>query len=966
MLPPFAGPVDLAPRIVDLDADKLAAWTRRPGTLAVDGDAAEAEVAKGLQLGVERFRAGLERSAHAEVLRRILDDGPGAVRDDDVDRAVLLAMAPGAATADLLVARFGLEAVVRTLAQGPLLHVERDLRTAWLVPGEDKLPKVRPAAARLRDLLRHADEGTWAACEAMASAALQRGGRFVLELVTMFPATAWVDGYLRLCGLSGPVVQVAGCAGVEAFCDLWQGRKPTLHNGLSKLLPQLEQVLLRHGAEAAPAVFLLAEGMGAEGMPLMARVRSADGVGRLLELLDDKVRGSSARAALVGMSDLTLATLAGMERPKKAWTELAEELARQPGLVPQLLPHLDTRRANRVRRWAGDQEQLELVDQVPAVLSTSSVPLEPWLRLPDLPPLRIPDGSKAYPASATAHLVGRLMEAVDEALVEQVLAACDPASVDEVVAGVWSAWSEGASEALYGTSPWRLVTEDHDDEWDDAPPRTRWVRDRNAPEEMEVPWVLHAVDAFGGDACSEALFRAIVAWGARGGRYPELLSQTIDSMCRLPGEGNLVRLGALARRVQKAKVRIEQHLARVARESGLSREHLDEMLLPTLGLDGSGRIELDYGSRAFMGTFDTALHAVLLDPDGKARSSLPKPTAKDDAARAKAAQASWKELKEQARTLRTTLLGRLELALRTQRSWDPDLFLRYLAVFLVLGAFALAACVGVAFDRDALFVLGFVALLELATVGTGLSSFRKVVLSDEELVYSGLLGSSRVRLDAIGTIEPGQALRIVAGPRTLVIRMGQRGVQGQLAQVLRQRLPGAFHRRDALPFTWRPRGQVVGVNLVFLLLAVGMAGLGGLGLLQGGWDLLHRQWADGLATLFAAGMMVLVGVGMTLLLLTTTLLRVDFTAERITARYPVRWKRFAASGLKTVLLASETRTYRGISRTAWFLDLGFDDQRTLRIEPTENGVPADFAPDSDRDELTVLRDDLRRLYGVDG
>jgi hypothetical protein len=240
------------------------------------------------------------------------------------------------------------------------------------------------------------------------------------------------------------------------------------------------------------------------------------------------------------------------------------------------------------------------------------------------------------------------------------------------------------------------------------------------------------------------------------------------------------------------------------------------------------------------------------------------------------------------------------------------------------------------------------------------------VLSDEELVYSGLLGSSRVRLDAIGTIEPGQALRIVAGPRTLVIRMGQRGVQGQLAQVLRQRLPGAFHRRDALPFTWRPRGQVVGVNLVFLLLAVGMAGLGGLGLLQGGWDLLHRQWADGLATLFAAGMMVLVGVGMTLLLLTTTLLRVDFTAERITARYPVRWKRFAASGLKTVLLASETRTYRGISRTAWFLDLGFDDQRTLRIEPTENGVPADFAPDSDRDELTVLRDDLRRLYGVDG
>jgi len=682
VLPPFEGEVDLEPRIAGIDPEKVAAWERRPGTLQVDGASAAAEVAKSLALGLDRYRAGLDQSVGAAVVSRILEEGPEAVGDNELERAVLMAMAPQAATADLLVARVGLVPVVETLAVGLRLRVDRDLRRAWLVAGESKVPKVRPLVIRLRDLLRCADASTHVACEALVAGAASDALAHQLELVSLFPGAPWVDDWLLRHSAQAPALQALGNASPDAFCDVARGLAGTVHNRPKRLLPQLEQLLVRHGPDAAKAVFLLADGMGVEGLPLMARVQTKEGVRRLLGLLDDKVKGSAARAALVSMSDRTLAVLASIAKHKKAELAFAEELARQPGLAAKLVPHLAPAAARRVQAWAGDVADLDVADDVPAVLSTSDTPLEPWLRLPDLPPLRTPDGERAYPASATAHFVSRLMdqlEGVDEAFAAAVRAACAPESLDGVVAGVLVAWKERAADDLYGTSPWTLVTEDRDEEHDDVPPRARWVRDRNAPEEMEVPWLLHAVDAFGGDTTSEALFRCILAWGSKGGRYGELLSQAVDAMCRLPGEGSLVRLGALARRVQKTRVRIEQHLAKVAREAGLSREGLDEMLLPTLGLDETGSIRLDYGTRTFTGTFDAGLNPVLRDADGSLRKSLPRANAKDDAAAAKRARATWKELRSQVRAMRTTLLGRLELGMRTQRTWRGDAFLRYLA-----------------------------------------------------------------------------------------------------------------------------------------------------------------------------------------------------------------------------------------------------------------------------------------------
>lgn len=686
VLPPFVGPVDLSPRIEGLDPVQVARRARAPGTGQVDGRAAAAAVTKRMRQSLERFVRGLvagpplpEPDAHHAVIR-ILERGPAWITGSLVQRSVLLAMAPDAETAELLVARFGIRAAVQAVAEGPRFRVVRDLRTAHLEPGEPSRASIRPAVARLRDLLQRSTDEEHAACEAMAMRALQHSEARDLELVSLFPAADWVDAYLLGKGLTADTLPVSSCAGPETFAELVRTRKRARSTSPDRLQAALEVVMQRHTDAAAPAVFALATALGASGVPLMARVRHPETVDRLVAMLDGEL-APAARSALVAMSDLTLATLAS--RPVKAKAaEIARELVQQPGLVSELLPHLDEAAAKRLRSWVGDHEERPVADEVPAVLLREGAsPLKPWIALPTMPRLRTPDGSHDYPPIALANALRQLSEHTapleDDApdvgaeVAQALLDVCDPASLDEVLAATLTAWSQHEADAIYGESPWKQIQPE------EGPPR--WVRKRNAPETLPLPWVLRAVQLLGASASSGALFRCILSWSRKSARYPELLSDAVDVMCGLPGDDTLVHLGSLARRVTKAKVRIEMHLKRVAKQRGLDVQMLDEVLLPTLGLDERGRVPLHFGPRTFSGGFDTSLEPVLLDPDGTPRKSLPKAAASDDKALAKAAHATWRDLKKQVRTLRTTMMGRLEGALRQQRRWKGEHFLRYLA-----------------------------------------------------------------------------------------------------------------------------------------------------------------------------------------------------------------------------------------------------------------------------------------------
>ncbi len=281
--------------------------------------------------------------------------------------------------------------------------------------------------------------------------------------MTLFPATPWGDAWLIARGVDADTLQVSSAASPAAFAQLVGLRSRTRQTSAERLLPFLEIVMQRHGVDAEPAVRALADAMGPEGVALIARVRTPETVRHLLDQLDGALAGP-ARAALIGMSDLTLATLARAGRLKKAAAELAEELVKPPGLVAALLPHLDPAAAKVVRRWAGEDEALPVTDDVPPALSAGTGrPLEPWIRLPSLPALRTPDGSHAYPPAACAHAIERMSddEAV-EAAADALLDVCDPASLDALLAELLLAWSDGPAHGIYGTSPWRLLREDYD------------------------------------------------------------------------------------------------------------------------------------------------------------------------------------------------------------------------------------------------------------------------------------------------------------------------------------------------------------------------------------------------------------------------------------------------------------------------------------------------------------------------
>ena len=114
--------------------------------------------------------------------------------------------------------------------------------------------------------------------------------------------------------------------------------------------------------------------------------------------------------------------------------------------------------------------------------------------------------------------------------------------------------------------------------------------------------------------------------------------------------------------------------AEVAHFSG----DLDEVLLPSLGLDARASRSLDYGSRTFTVGFDNALEPIVTDANQKRLKSLPRANKSDDKGKVKSARQEWTELKKQVRTLRTTLIARLVKALRTQRAIPSRHFERYL------------------------------------------------------------------------------------------------------------------------------------------------------------------------------------------------------------------------------------------------------------------------------------------------
>lgn len=160
----------------------------------------------------------------------------------------------------------------------------------------------------------------------------------------------------------------------------------------------------------------------------------------------------------------------------------------------------------------------------------------------------------------------------------------------------------------------------------------------------------------------------------------------------------LMQLSGIAQKLKFKGLqgKAQQFVAEIAAEKGLTRDELEDRVVPDCGLDDKGRREFSFGPRSFSFVLGGDLKAMVRDEAGKLRPNLPDPSSKDDEAIAGESVAEWKLLKKQIKEVATIQASRLEQAMVTGRYWKPADFelllvkhplMTHLAQKLIWGAF---------------------------------------------------------------------------------------------------------------------------------------------------------------------------------------------------------------------------------------------------------------------------------------
>ena len=183
-------------------------------------------------------------------------------------------------------------------------------------------------------------------------------------------------------------------------------------------------------------------------------------------------------------------------------------------------------------------------------------------------------------------------------------------------------------------------------------------------------WVLYAAAIHGGDTIVTELCTQIQDWpkNARGA----IAAEAVKALALSPSPTALVLVDQISRKFKYYQVKsaAAQALDYAAQQLGLTRDEMEDRIVPSLGFDEQMERIFDYGKRQFKVVLTPALSLEVYDEKGKQLKNMPTPGKTDDADQAKAANDAWKLLKKQLKTVVTNQKLRLEQALITDRHWS--------------------------------------------------------------------------------------------------------------------------------------------------------------------------------------------------------------------------------------------------------------------------------------------------------
>ncbi len=182
-------------------------------------------------------------------------------------------------------------------------------------------------------------------------------------------------------------------------------------------------------------------------------------------------------------------------------------------------------------------------------------------------------------------------------------------------------------------------------------------------------WAMTAMGYLGGDPCVMKLTPLIRKWP---GESQHQRAVTGLEVLRLIGSKTaLMQLSGISQKVKfkGIKNKAQEYMEFIAKEKGITKSELEDMVIPDCGLDERGQRVFDFGSRKFHFVLGQELKPKVKDDNGKLRDNLPKPAVKDDAELADKALKDWKLIKKQIRDVTKIQAERLELAMVVSRRW---------------------------------------------------------------------------------------------------------------------------------------------------------------------------------------------------------------------------------------------------------------------------------------------------------
>ncbi|OKH53773.1 hypothetical protein NIES2101_09995 [Calothrix sp. HK-06] len=198
-----------------------------------------------------------------------------------------------------------------------------------------------------------------------------------------------------------------------------------------------------------------------------------------------------------------------------------------------------------------------------------------------------------------------------------------------------------------------------------------WLNDGGTAKEK---WGMTALGLVGSDAVALKLAPLIRKWPGESFHQRAVLG--LECLRAIGSDTALMLIHSIAEKVKfrALKTKANECMQSIAQERRLTREQLEDRIIPDCGLNEKGTKVFDYGSRQFYFILGAELKPMVRDANGKRLANLPKPGKQDDAEKAKQATEDWKLLKKQLYQMLKIQAIRLELAMCNERRWSTSEF----------------------------------------------------------------------------------------------------------------------------------------------------------------------------------------------------------------------------------------------------------------------------------------------------